>query len=478
MNNVPIYSLEKKDGFDENSLSNNSLSYLVPIESIKQKKIESFTQASQDHIKNLFKDNKDHSTLDLYDLSSILVSTVWNQNDDVFDRREVWVSRHTPIHKPLNVEHNCNDIVGHMVDVCAIDNDLQLISENSTIDELPLSYHLLTKAVLYKMPKTKNEERMAKICEEVKNNEWFVSVEALFSDFDYALQSSENKIKIVERNEETSFLTKHLRIYGGKGEFNEYKIGRILRNIVFSGKGLVKNPANPQSIIFAKKHNFESAVYLSSIELSKNNGVNKMDEQVKALEKTVEFLKDQVSKLETSLSESNEKIKNLDAEVKNRNDKISALEGSLKSSNEEIVTARTKIDEIEKNRNELKNSLDKIEAEKKYNERLNSIASKLSIDAEKAKRILDTVNTLDQVSFEAFLVSQIELIKAKNVTVATTITDSQKADTKVLETLEKPADKELALNTKADNFGVEQVRNNIVKYLSEFLGAKTEKKEN
>ena len=48
------------------------------------------------------------------------------------------------------------------------------------------------------------------------------------------------------------FLHKHLRAYGGKGGYEDHKIGRLLRNIVFSGKGFVNKPANPDSVIFDK----------------------------------------------------------------------------------------------------------------------------------------------------------------------------------------------------------------------------------
>ena len=45
-------------------------------------------------------------------------------------------------------------------------------------------------------------------------------------------------------------MTKFLRAYGGEGEHENYKIGRVLRQITFSGKGFVDRPANPDSIIF------------------------------------------------------------------------------------------------------------------------------------------------------------------------------------------------------------------------------------
>jgi hypothetical protein len=83
---------------------------------------------------------------------------------------------------------------------------------------------------------------------------WHVSMECLFPAFDYALISSTGDQKVIRREESSAFLTKHLRAYGGKGEYNGYKVGRLLRNISFSGVGLVKKPANPRSVILNKQH--------------------------------------------------------------------------------------------------------------------------------------------------------------------------------------------------------------------------------
>ena len=100
------------------------------------------------------------------------------------------------------------------------------------------------------------QEWMSSLIQEIEAGEWFVSMEAIFNNFDYAIVTPEGKHKIIARKEESSFLTKHLRIYGGTGEYEGHKLGRVLRNIAFSGKGLVSKPANPRSIIFNSTKSF------------------------------------------------------------------------------------------------------------------------------------------------------------------------------------------------------------------------------
>jgi len=78
-------------------------------------------------------------------------------------------------------------------------------------------------------------------------------MECFFKGFDYGvLNKATNEYKILNRNNETAYLTKYLRAYGGLGEHENYKIGRVLRNITFTGKGYVDKPANADSIIFSK----------------------------------------------------------------------------------------------------------------------------------------------------------------------------------------------------------------------------------
>jgi len=64
---------------------------------------------------------------DLAYIQSILVSAGWNLNDDVFLPDEMWAARATPVHKPINVEHNETKIIGHMIQSQAVDKQGNVI---------------------------------------------------------------------------------------------------------------------------------------------------------------------------------------------------------------------------------------------------------------------------------------------------------------------------------------------------------------
>lgn len=197
---------------------------------------------------------------DLHYLDTVLVTTGWNLNDDVFDPVETWLARHTPEDKQLNYEHDCAQIIGHITSNWAMGEDGKALADDLVLDDVPGRFHIVTGAVLYKFyDKDELQKRTDKLLAEIAKGEWFVSMECLFKGFDYALKAKDGSCKVLARNDQTAFLSKHLRVYGGSGQYGEYRVGRLMRNIVFSGKGMVRKPANPESVIFPESEAFSGS---------------------------------------------------------------------------------------------------------------------------------------------------------------------------------------------------------------------------
>jgi hypothetical protein len=208
---------------------------------------------------------------DLLYMDSVLVSTGENKNTDVFLPEEMWRAKSSPILKPVNWEHNSgkeligqvnaeqvsaksiiedNQIIGGMYNSFVALKDGTIVSsemEQAKGFEIPREFDIINQAVIYKYlyPKT-----AARIVKDAKAGNLFVSMEAWFGNYDYKVGN-----KIVARNEETAFLDAHLRANGGTGSFGNVNVGRVLRNIVFGGVGIVANPANEDSVI----HSFTNA---------------------------------------------------------------------------------------------------------------------------------------------------------------------------------------------------------------------------
>jgi hypothetical protein len=373
---IDVFQKEIDDGLSEIVRANASIAYTSPI-ILKDVKVvppspdlPGFMVASID---------------DLFPMNSILATTGWNLNDDVFDPVEMWMAKSSPVNKPFNMDHVQRDIIGHITACLPVDEGLSPIPLDTVPENLPDVYHLLTSSVIYKLyPDDPDfEASIARTINEIQDNQWFVSMECLFQGFDYAMRSSAGLHKVIERNPDTSFLTKYLRAYRGTGAYQDHRIGRLMKNITFSGKGLVRNPGNPNSIIFAKTNKFKSVakdmVYLSNESKTSNN----------LPEKPTMDLQEQVDKLEKALAKVNGEKEVLagqlaDANVNSFKTKASELETSVKAKDEALVAAKKEIETLTAS---LKEVTDKLTAADKDAKDLADKFEKMKKDKSKSDRI-------------------------------------------------------------------------------------------
>ncbi|MHA2342346.1 MAG: hypothetical protein ACXADW_10745, partial [Candidatus Hodarchaeales archaeon] len=102
------------------------------------------------------------------------------------------------------------------------------------------------------------KSRFPELAKEVKDSKWKLSMETYFQDYDVKIGDL-----IISRKEaealglaEDSVVGRIAKILRKGKEIAKGEIARVLRDLMFSGCGLVKNPANPRSVILetAKKH--------------------------------------------------------------------------------------------------------------------------------------------------------------------------------------------------------------------------------
>jgi hypothetical protein len=343
-----IFNYEKEDGLEAVLQSTASISYASHIQPCDSDYGHSVAKTLQSLAS--YKDE------DLYYVQSILVSTSWNKNDDIFDKAEVWSAKNTPEDKPTNLEHDESVIIGHITSNWPITEDGILIDENTPIDNLPDKYHILTGSVIYRAY-TSNDlrDRAEKLISEIKDGKKYVSMECFFKGFDYGLLDiSTGSYSVLPRNESTAYLTKHLRAYGGMGQHENYKIGRVLRNITFSGKGFVDKPANPDSIIFNldnlfnKKNSIFANLGVSNNQFNSNTENNTMSVD---LEKEVAELKDKVESVSAGCADTVKEAYSLATELQN---KTITLEAAVKNKDKEL---EEKDDEMKKMKAEFDETL-------------------------------------------------------------------------------------------------------------------------
>ena len=95
-NNIKVYQAEKDAGLENIITANASIAYESPVllgdNAVTKNELKQFLPAT---VSKAAKDDDD-----IYHVYSILVSTSWNKNDDVFDKDEVWASKEPPKYKP------------------------------------------------------------------------------------------------------------------------------------------------------------------------------------------------------------------------------------------------------------------------------------------------------------------------------------------------------------------------------------------
>jgi len=388
-----IYPQEIKDGVANLVQSSASVAYCAPATLCKVGDSESIAFADK-----LKAESANPKQVDLYYIKAVLVSTGWNKNDDVFTPEATYAARNTPEDKQFNLMHNENDIIGHITGSYVINRD----GDKVEADEAPKEFDIITEAVLYNSwTEAENRQRMTQIIAEIEEGKWFVSMECLFAGFDYSVYDEEKgTASILERNEGSAFLTKHLRAYGGTGEYEGKKVGRSLRDISFSGKGLVSKPANPRSVILDA-----SRASSNSSDLLTLGGSDMSDTNV---------LEQQLAEVRSELASANEALESERAVMKKKKEeeeavmkkKVEKQEAELKALEDSIASKDVTITELQESL-EAKNNefIEKMKEMKKMKDEKKAESRKASLvdagfEAEEAEESLAAYDALDDEAFD------------------------------------------------------------------------------
>lgn len=486
---MQIYQAEIDDGLSHSLSAQSSIVYASLAEKCDNINI--------DVVKKI-KANKslaNYSDSDLYYTQSILVTTSWNKNDDIFNPKEVWAAKNTPEDKPTNLEHDEKTIVGHITSNWPIDEDGNIISENISENDLPEKYHILTGSVIYRgYTDQELKERASTLIEEIENGQKYVSMECFFKNFDYGLvDKSTGSYHILPRNEETAFLTKHLRAYGGQGEHQNYKVGRVLRNITFSGKGFVNKPANPESIIFTKdiipeeklieknddsmnKGVFSNQANLKEIIMSIETEIPQTEEVVETVAEVVETVVPtetvaeetvEVNLHEEAAKKMKDEMMKKDEEMKKMKAAYEALQLELNATNEVLAGYKTKEQEMMKKDKKAKRMASLVES---------------GLDSETAEATVEKFESLDDETFAA-VTSLVAAKKAPKMTedfqdeMKKKKASEDEADASILETAEVEESVNLSIASDTEESEIQNTRAALVDFVCNRLGKNLNKGE-
>jgi hypothetical protein len=217
-----------------------------------------------------------NKTPDVLFFSGCFVSSGENLNHAYFMPSELVKAYHTIVNKPLDIEHNEEEIVGHIYSSAFVDqlgNKVE-VSDLSKMDQSGLdksNLDIMICGIVYK-------SRFPELAEEIKNNKWKLSMETYFQSYDVKVGNLILSKKEAESMglASTEVVGKMAKIVKRGVEIAAGEVARVLRDMMFSGCGIVKQPANPRSLIFetAKKREEDNVII---VELDPTSEVNKME---------------------------------------------------------------------------------------------------------------------------------------------------------------------------------------------------------
>lgn len=190
---------------------------------------------------------------DLQYISAVLVSTGMNLNGAVFMPSELIAARDTMLNKPLDVEHIQHALVGHIYDRAFMNKDrsvfkpLDKLAEVGAADIDKEAFDVAVLMHLYKL-------RFPDVAAAVSSGNYSVSMECYYSHYDVMIGEL---VLSMDEASKYGLTPEKVMEYSGTladvvmpdGRRVGAVIGRVLRNLMFSGCGLVESPANPESVI-------------------------------------------------------------------------------------------------------------------------------------------------------------------------------------------------------------------------------------
>lgn len=462
---MKIFKLEKDAGLAAQIRANSSIAYVSKLEPLDKESAFALKIAKAVA-------SEEHPSDTLYLMKDILVTTGWNLNTDVFDNGETFIARNTPVHHPLNFEHDEKRIIGNITTSQAVNEKMEPLPSDLAVEELPEKFHVLNGSVIYKVWQDEEQQKLIdKTIAEIEAGDWYVSMECVFKGFDYAVIRPDGTSGIIARNEESAFLTKHLRHYGGTGIYkcdasgNEFKLGRVLRNINFIGKGLVRRPANPESVILnhvsAFISNSQDLEYIKAeagvtstiqpetekIEMSEPNvDVKRLEDRVSDLVKQNENLVAQLKDKDGEATKA--QIEGLKFEVTNRDNKIDTLQASFDELKKTVDELTKRAEDAESAKTKAEEDLNRLTTENVKNDRLAILTGK-GASADKAAELVN--------KFAKFSAEEFNTI-VETLSVAWVNTSTQKKPTEVINNAKPEKDEaSLAVNTTEEDQTQERV---------------------
>lgn len=208
------------------------------------------SKASLDELSSLLpKDIDFEKNIDLIGVAfNAAVANMFNKNGDGIDAMTAVAIKDYFIHKPTNIEHQRQKVVGHIVGASLSSfEDSSILEAKDVIGESG-PFNIALSAVIYRSVNSEFADLVEKSAN--KDSEFYQKVSASweigFNEYDIAVGSKHlSEARVITDEAEKDELKSCLKCYGGNGKNNEgEEIYRLIKGDIYPlGIGFTTNPA-------------------------------------------------------------------------------------------------------------------------------------------------------------------------------------------------------------------------------------------
>jgi len=186
---------------------------------------------------------------DLLYVASVLVSTGTNKNGAHFLGSELVKAHESVAHKPMDLEHVEEDIVGHIYDKAYVFKNsrrrfdpIKALRKRKSSQLDALECDIVIGSVVY-------ASRFPDVARAIREGEYKVSMETWYEDFDIKIGDIIISRAEAEALGYVDLVGEIVQVKKNGKPLGKRLVARVLRTLTFCGCGFVKNPANEDSVV-------------------------------------------------------------------------------------------------------------------------------------------------------------------------------------------------------------------------------------
>jgi uncharacterized protein Smg (DUF494 family) len=447
-----------------------------PISVCKINEASLISEASLSNLAPLVPKDIDYkSNVDLLGVAfNAAVVNKFNRNGDGMDTETAIAYTPNFVHKPTNIEHDKQKVVGHIVDAGFSSIETSEILKAENIKDKKTPFNIALGAVIYKSV-NKNFTDLVESSLDPESSSYkkvSASWEIGFSDYVLAVGSDELKdAKIISDPEKIQEMKGFLRSYGGTGKTDKGEnIYRLIKgNIYPLGIAYTLNPAADVKGLYSEKPEVEKVIINDKRDnISQNFNLNvkpKKDINAMEIEQTISELKELLNEKKFSKEAVASMTDTFAQAIKDRDEKYRAdleAEKSEKASiAKEYEDLKSSVAELEEKLGSANERISVFENEKKaeeavarFNERMDSLDQSYDLDDQDREFLAKELKAIDgEEEFSSFA-SKLEVLwKHKNKEVQASFNEEiqKRIDDEVAKRVANASTEEVEVEEALDN---------------------------